>query len=102
MDSLSFAHFHRAVREQVLIDERVDPFNKDDGGWNSDIVAPADFLSKKDFIQYLFISVLSRKPNDQELTTLTTLTKDAKPRGVAMITFDYFSRLPELYFQTAH
>jgi len=113
LDSLSFAHYHRAVRELVLVDRRDNALDRRDGGWSPEIIRAGDFLSKKDFIQYLFISVLARKPSDQELTALTEIITlkaeikgdakiDPKPEFAALIVFDYISRLPELYYLTAH
>lgn len=106
MDSLSFAHYHRALREQVLIDIRANVLDKGDGGWSLEVVRAADFMPKKDFVQYLFLSVLSRKASEQELATLTEIIAEAKaeakPEDTALIVFDYISRLPELYYLTAH
>ena len=104
VDSLSFAFYHKSARERVLIDLKRDEFNQNDGGWQADFIDVP--LDGDDFIQYLFLSVLSRTASTDELTTLNNVivnrgydgnTLTDKQRQ-ARIVLDYLSRLSELYF----
>jgi hypothetical protein len=102
LDTLSFSYFHKAVRERLLLDRRRDLFNPDDGGWQAAFI-DVD-LSDDDFIKYLFVSILSRWPDDTELSTLLGIFKDrdytseARAPYRALITMDYISRLSETYY----
>lgn len=101
LDTLSFAYYHKAVRERLLIDRKSKPDNVDDGGWQDTILSVG--LSGNDYIDYLFLAVLSRKATTQELTTLNSIfanrgyDRDDRKRQQAMIVLDYLSRLSELY-----
>lgn len=108
LDSLSFSVFHKAVREQLLIKRKTDAFSSSDGGWQKEFINLN--LQGDDFVHYLFLSVLSRKANPDELRVLKEvfvkkqLQDSTDPRrqegirlGQAMIVLDYLSRLSELY-----
>ena len=101
LDTLSFAYYHKAVRERLFIDRKSDPSNENDGGWQESILSVD--LSGDDYIDYLFLTVLSRKASPQELTTLNSIfanrgyDRNDRKRQQAMIVLDYLSRLSELY-----
>ncbi len=101
LDTLSFAFYHKAVREKLLIDRKGNPDNNNDGGWQESLINVN--LMQDDFIDYLFLTVLSRNASERELTELNAVIAD---RGFArvdrkmqqtMIVLDYISRLSELY-----
>ncbi|GMT42829.1 MAG: hypothetical protein IEMM0002_1240 [bacterium] len=122
LDSLSFAFYHKAVRERLLIDRKTDDFNEADGGWQADFIDVN--LDGDDFIHYVFLSVISRKAADTELSALNAIfdglgygspargkttssggalyhgsdgTLDDK-MGKAVVIMDYISRLSEFYY----
>jgi hypothetical protein len=101
LDTLSFAYYHKAVREKLLIDYKYNPDNADDGGWQDSLWTVG--LSGDDFIDYLFLAVLSRKATAQELNTLNQIIssrgydRDDRKKYQARIVLDYLSRLSELY-----
>ncbi len=101
LDTLSFAFYHQAVREKLLIDRKGNPDNDDDGGWQDSFIEVN--LVPDDFIDYLFLAVLSRSASQQELDELNTIiadqgfNRDDRKMQQAMIVLDYLSRLSELY-----
>ena len=101
LDTLSFAFYHQAVREKLLVDRKGNPDNNRDGGWQESFI-DVD-LVEDDFIDYLFLAVLSRSAGDQELDELNTIIadqgfdRDDRKMQQAMIVLDYLSRLSELY-----
>lgn len=132
-DSLSFANFHKGLREELLRDayrwsgplgvreqESIDE--------TDEIMSQAEFerrarlnsqlkrLSINELIDYLFISVAQRRATDYEKQELTLLFDDnyflrheeersyvrnGKMPELARLTFDYLSRLSELYYLKA-
>jgi hypothetical protein len=102
LDTLSFAYYHKALREKLLIDRKGNPDNDNDGGWQESLLA-VDLVGD-DFIDYLFLAVLSRNASAQELDVLDTIIadrgydRDDRKMQQAMIVMDYLSRLSELYF----
>jgi hypothetical protein len=108
LDSLSFAYYHKSVREQLLIN-RSNNQSETYGyrGWPGTFIEDVDLFGE-DLIHYIFLSTLSRRPNDQELSTLKEVIQarfsgtsdfDSISRtGIAMIVLDYCSRLSELYY----
>ncbi len=99
LDTLSFAHYHKAVREGLLVS------NNRSGSRDAAFVDAADFLGTQDFIDYVFLSVTGRKATEEELTQLKAIfgaenANDDKKKQVAIM-MDYLSRLPEIYFQNA-
>jgi hypothetical protein len=101
LDTLSFAFYHQAVREKLLVDRKGNPDNNRDGGWKESFIEVE--LAQDDFIDYLFLAVLSRSAGDQELDELNTIIadqgfdRDDRKMQQAMIVLDYLSRLSELY-----
>lgn len=105
LDSLSFAYYHQAIRERLLLDRKTNAFSTTDAGWQTEFLQQADFLSGDDFVNYLFVAVLGRKASTDELATLnaqfTAMGFDQDKLAQTMITLDYFSRLVELYYMKA-
>jgi hypothetical protein len=105
LDTMSFSYFHKAVREKLLLDQRRDAFNENDGGWQEEFIQVD--LANDDFIKYLFLGVISRLPSAFELTTLGQIiedrgyTKETQSVHRAMIVMDYLSRLSETYYLNA-
>jgi hypothetical protein len=102
LDTLSFAFYHKAVREKLLVDRKGNPDNDDDGGWQESLLAVD--LVQDEFVDYLFLAVVSRKAGQQELNELNAIIADRgfnrndRKMQQAMIVLDYLSRLSELYF----
>jgi len=98
-DAIGFGFYHKAVREQLLIDRKTDSFNPNDSGWRSNFID--NRLVGDDFIHYLFLSVVSRQATEDELGVLNSLIADQKFQDKktekAMIVLDYSSRLTEIY-----
>lgn len=93
LNTLHFSVYHKLMRESLLLN----------GGWSVKKLLddPAVIaLSENDFIHYLFLSVVTRRAQAVELAALNKIiaAKGYKNRShKAMATFDYLSRLPELY-----
>jgi len=101
-DAVAFGYYHKAVREQLLLDQKRDPFNAGDAGWKSDFTDPTKVpLVGDDYINYLFLSVISRQATAEELSVLKKLIVDQKFQdnrdAKALIVLDYLSRLTETY-----
>ena len=102
LDTLSFAFYHKAVREKLLVDRKGNPNNNDDGGWQESFIAVD--LTGDAFIDYVFLSVASRKASPEELAELSAIiagrgyNRDDRKMQQAMIILDYLSRLSEIYF----
>jgi len=128
LDALSFANYHKSVREELLIDTRhydgsqldipglIYKGDGDDADENlRDVVSQ---LSLTDYIHFLFLNTMQRKASADEITGLITIydglslleidtdgnqvirpnTSDNRHNNIAQITFDYISRLPEFYY----
>jgi hypothetical protein len=81
LDSLSFAHYHKYIREEILLDNaRPEYDDKPDScghdGWMPSFIAfdrfdsnsSSDTSSLKTFVDYLFESTIARKATDAEHT----------------------------------
>ncbi|MBX2837704.1 MAG: hypothetical protein KTR35_12665 [Gammaproteobacteria bacterium] len=135
LDSLSFANYHKAYRELLLIDRSRwakpmgfitldSPEEEFDGETPTDAQL-AEFerqvalnsqlkrLTIEDLLNYLFLSVVERKPVSGEVNHLLTLFDDSgyirheeerdyvqsgRMDDLAQLTMDYLSRLPETYY----
>ena len=117
LDGLSFANYHKALREELLMEDAsyrggngVDGLFYDSNG---DAWPYIEALTLDDFIDFQFLSVLQRKATDVEKADLTaiyvarghtivnsgqTQVRDGRYDDIAAITYDYISRLPELYY----
>ncbi len=100
LDALSFAYYHKSLREHLMIN-RVS-YSGDDG-WR-DVLYDVGF-SGDDFINYVFVTALGRKATQDELDTLQAIfdrknwTDQHKWQKTTII-LDYISRLPEFYMFT--
>ena len=128
LDALSFANYHKAVREELLIDTRhydgslldiPGLIYKGDGDDSDesvrDVIAQ---LSLTDYINFLFLNTVQRKASIEEVNGLITIyeglnylvtdtdgvksirpsTSNTNHNNIAAVTFDYISRLPEFYY----
>ena len=128
LDALSFANYHKGVREQLLLNERsydgsqldmpglIYKGDGDDADENlRDVVAQ---LNLTDYIHFLFLNTMQRKASVAEVEALITIfdnlslleddvngnkvirpsTSNNRHNNIAEITFDYISRLPEFYY----
>lgn len=128
MDALSFANYHKALREQLLIHERVYDgqrsgipglIYKGDGVTGDDNVRDIVVqLTLKEYVDFLFLNTLQRKVNTSEYDGLLVIldgdghlvtdsngvqtvrgsSSNTRHNDIAEITFDYISRLPEFYY----
>jgi hypothetical protein len=102
LDTLSFSYYHKSIREQLMLDRKSDSFNNDDGGWQAEFIDV--IMEQDDFIDYLFLSILSRTAYQNELDELNAVIAERyydrpeKKMEQAMIVLDYLSRLSELYY----
>jgi len=129
-DSLSFANFHKGLREDLLLDSYrwsgpLGVREQDSIDDTDEIISQTEFerrsrlnsdlkrLSIDELIDYLFVSVAQRRATDYEKQELTRLFDDnnflrheeersyvrnGKMPEFARTTFDYLSRLSELYY----
>ncbi len=128
LDALSFANYHKGIREQLLLNERsydgsqldipglIYKGDGDDADANlRDIIAQMDLT---EFIDFLFLNTLQRKPEADEVSGLIAIydglslleldtngnqvirpsTSNNRHNNIAEVTFDYISRLPEFYY----
>ena len=115
LDSLSFAHYHRGFRESMIIDNRPDTSNS---GYRTGLIDNPDTiqpdledgnagvapnsvitdLSASDFLDYLFLTMLERKPDSDETVTFLTDLAITNNSASARLVLDYISRLPEQYY----
>ncbi len=101
LDTLSFAYYHKAVRERLLIDQK-NPDKTTDSGWLESFL-PMN-LTGDDFIDYLFFAVLSRRASAEEMSMLNEVIarrnydREGREQYKARIILDYLSRLAELYY----
>ncbi len=100
LDALSFSYYHKILREQLLTRVAADW-----GAWGDDFVAKGDIFNTEEYINYLFLSGLSRKASAEEMTVMKQVFADSNNesgtdfrRNQAAIVFDYISRLPDLYY----
>lgn len=119
LDGLSFANYHKSLREDFLMRDASyrGGVNSTDGLFydvDSNVRDSITDLSINEFVDFLFLNVLQRKPSTDETSDLVAVYTTrghitTSPTGddifradryddVAEITFDYISRLPELYY----
>ena len=111
IDTLSFAYYHTFIRKYMMTDRYSDVTNEWDNGWNLSFISKENpnTSTVNDFIDYLFLTVISRLPSDEERETLATYAiNDARGTytdmstyndrtGVALIVMEYLARLTEVY-----
>jgi hypothetical protein len=128
LDGLSFANYHKSMRERILMSRGFyDPsgtrgnanFLYDEDG---DIKRFVEDMSLHEFIDFLFMNALQRRADDGEKTDLivvyetgvntsgdpvnllttdndgVTIVRNGRHDDIAQVTFDYISRLPEFYY----
>jgi len=127
LDALSFANYHKSVREELLIDTRHYEGSQTDisgllynglGNDDDDLHEAVSQLSLTDYIHFLFLNTMQRKASADEIAGLIAIyeglslleidtdgnqvirpsTSDNRHNNIAQITFDYISRLPEFYY----
>ena len=128
MDMLSFANYHKGIREHLLTNELTYVgreegvpgllFKGEGQAGDENLHEVVAQLSLNDYIDFLFLNTLQRKASTEELDGLIFLfqredlvmfdtaselvirpnTTSSRYDNVAEITFDYISRLPEFYY----
>jgi hypothetical protein len=127
LDALSFANYHKGVREELLVDTRHYEGSQEDipgllyngmGNDDDDLREVVSQLSLNDYIHFLFLNTMQRKATADEIAGLIAIydglslleldvdgnqvirpsTSDNRHNNIAQITFDYISRLPEFYY----
>ena len=107
LDTLSFAHYHRGFRESMVIDNNdystglissPDTIQPDLEDTNTSVIANTvvENLSDADFLDYLFLAMLERRPEADEIAALEAV--GGNQSQTARIVLDYISRLPEQYY----
>jgi hypothetical protein len=114
VDVLSFANYHKAIREDLLMnDESYDGGNSVEGliytGDGSTPRPEIAALNTENYIHFLFLTVLHRSASDEEISSLMTLLQTqghidgqqitaGRHDNIAQVVFDYASRLAEFYY----
>lgn len=127
LDALSFANYHKGVREQLLMNVKSYSGSVLDipgliynglGNDDDDLRDVVSQLSLTDYVNFLFLNALQRKASAEEIDGLILIysnlnlletntdgvqiirpsTSDNRHDNIAQITFDYISRLPEFYY----
>lgn len=116
LDGLSFASYHKGLREEFLMQDNgyQGGVNGTNGLFYNDAGDPwphIENMSLSDFVDFLFMSVLQRRAAAVEKTDLQPLfeggghtansgvdVRAGRHDDIARITYDYISRLPELYY----
>ncbi len=82
LDSLSFASYHQFIRKDVLLNkvypEETDRSSWKYDGWKEDLISLDNFVfiendhenTLRNYIDYLFLNILSRKPYEKEYNLL--------------------------------
>lgn len=122
-DALSFANYHKIMRERVFLQQR--SYDGADDGYpdahglfylqnTEDLFTPLDALGIREFIDYVFLTGLRRLATDAEKDALIQLARDRfwvrdnagqlewtnenRADDFAEAMFDYISRLPDFYY----
>ncbi|HEX5055252.1 MAG TPA: hypothetical protein VFX02_02020 [Gammaproteobacteria bacterium] len=114
LDALSFANYHKAVREDLLMND-----NSYEGGnsvagliYRGDgfTVRPEiEDMSAENYLHFLFLTALQRPASHTEISSLMTLLQSlglvngqqingGAHDNIARVVFDYASRLAEFYY----
>jgi len=98
-DSLSFAFYHKAIRERILTKINTGLWGP---GWDIGFYSKGDLFEQEGYIDFLFLSILSRKATQEEIDALSLAfvktNNELRRDFQAEIVFDYISRLPDLYY----
>lgn len=123
LDGLSYANYHKSMRQEVLMNRGYYDPSGDRGNANflydenGDLKRAVEDMSLNEYIDFLFMSTLQRKASASEQTDLiavyetgdtgnhlttendgSVVVRDGRHDEVAQVTFDYISRLPEFYY----
>jgi hypothetical protein len=126
MDALSFANYHKMMREEVLLNQRAyDGADSDYPGDHGlfyerdteDLFEPLDDLSIREFVDYVFLTGVRRLATDAEKDALVDLAQqrfwvrdedgalewrdENRADDFAEAMFDYLSRRPDFYYYRA-
>jgi hypothetical protein len=106
-DTLSFASFHKIVRENLFIDSSDNSFNEWDAGWSLNMIDRNIHGDSFDsLIDHLFLSTIGRLATTQEYALLQDYILDEKNwemdtnnnrQRAGRLILDYISRLNEVY-----
>ena len=100
LDSLSFAYYHKYIREELLLQyanpEQTDPDRWDYQGWQRSFVAFDQFTHDEDspieslahFIDYLFYAVIGRKATASEQTLFKNHMTE-KDNGTLVLKYEF-------------
>ena len=111
IDTLSFAYYHDFMRKRIMLDNKYNTLNEWDRGWTQEFISKdiPNTSTVNGFIDYLFLTVVSREPSDLERETLadyainnargtyTDMSTYNDRTSVTIIVMEYLSRLTELY-----
>jgi hypothetical protein len=105
LDSLSFAYYHKSLRERMMINRWT---YEGDSGWKEDLYNSVT-ITGNDYIHYLFLTAIGRKADAGELALMNSIISSkgysnntsTNRRNIALFVLDYCSRLSELYIQRA-
>ncbi len=97
LDALSFAFYHKSLRENLMINRSS---NTDDAGWQEELYNVQ--FTGDDFINYIFVTALGREATQEELDTFNQIFEskgfeDRHRWQKTRLILDYISRLPEFY-----
>ena len=128
LDALSFANYHKGIREQLLLNEssyngdQLDIpgliYNGDGNEGDESVRDVISQLSLTDYVHFLFLNTVQRKASIEEVNGLISIyeglnylvtdadeiksirpsTSNTNHDNIAEVTFDYISRLPEFYY----
>jgi hypothetical protein len=100
-DTDSVIRLHQYIRTSIFL-------NRAKNGWNSSEIMDRykDASTLKDYLDKMFEDIVGRKMSESESVELTSIAEDAGVAdmsrswnrfAVTLMTFDYFSRLSEIY-----
>ena len=108
LDTLSFANYHKYVRENILLkhsnDEKIDEYDSyAREGWSRDFVAYSNFnydisdemASLDSLVQYLFHTIIARDATQEELALFREHMSVPTNRTIFTYTFDMFTTYDE-------
>ena len=119
LDGLSFANYHKALRERLLLNTCSYRGGCNAGGdgllydVNDDLIPAVEQMSLEEYVDFLFLSAMQRKATAVEKSDLialyvalshttdvdgVTVVRSGRHDDIAAVTFDYISRLPEQYY----
>jgi hypothetical protein len=114
LDALSFANYHKAVREDLLMNDGSYEGGDSVAGliYRGDgfTVRPEiENMNAENYLQFLFLTALQRPASNAEISSLTTLLQNlglingqqinsGAHDNIARVVFDYASRLAEFYY----